>query len=138
MRSASLLTLPGAFDSYFQESDSIMHIVLRELDDIVIIDIKGEVCRSATSTETLHSIVKSQIEQGRGKILLNLEQVGFVDSFGIGELLASYISIQNAGGRMKLIGIPRRVDILFRVVGLDRVFEAFHTESSALQSFIDS
>jgi anti-anti-sigma factor len=114
-----------------------MRIALRESDGIVIFDISGEICRFHVAATTLHPMIKSQVEQGRRKVLLNLEYVEFVDSFGIGELLASYISIQNAGGEMKLIGIPRRVDILFRVVGLDRVFEFFGSESSALQSFID-
>ena len=111
-----------------------MHMALRESDGIVIIDLAGEICRSTASSTTLHAIIKSQIEQGSRNILLNMEGVEFVDSFGIGELLAGYISIQNAGGKIKLIGIPRRVDIVFRVVGLDRVFEVFRTESSALQS----
>jgi anti-sigma B factor antagonist len=112
-----------------------MHIALQESSGIVIIKIDGEICRSKDATTALHPIVKSQVDQGKRNILLNMEKVDFVDSFGIAELLSSYISIQNAGGNMKIIGIPRRVDILFRVVGLDRVFEVFLTESSALQSF---
>lgn len=129
--------MPGTFDSYIQESKKIMFIALRESDGIVILDITGEISRTHAVAITLHTVVKSQVEQGRTNILLNLEKVDFVDSFGIGELLASYISIQNSGGRMKLIGVPRKVDVLFRIVGLDRVFESFRSESSALQSFAD-
>jgi anti-anti-sigma factor len=115
-----------------------MHIVLDESGGIVIIKLHGDICRSDDPKKTLHPIVKSQVDQGRRNILFNMERVEFVDSFGIGELLASYISIRNAGGKMKIIGIPRRVDILFRVVGLDRVFEVYRAESAALQSFASS
>ena len=126
------------FNSWISEQECIMNIALRESDDIAIIDIAGDICRLAAAAATLHPIIKSQVERGRRSILLNLEKVNSVDSFGIGELLASYISIQNAGGKVKFVGIPRRIDILFRIVGLDRVFEVYRTESSALESFIDS
>ncbi|MDM7995263.1 MAG: STAS domain-containing protein [Acidobacteriota bacterium] len=112
-----------------------MHMALRESDGIVIISLAGDICRSKTSPTTLHAIIKSQLEQGSRHFLLNLEQVGIVDSFGIGELLAGYVSIRNAGGKMGLIGIPRRLEVVFRIVGLNRVFEVFRTESSALQTF---
>jgi anti-sigma B factor antagonist len=112
-----------------------MQIDARELGDIVIFDMSGDFCRSSVLGKTLHETVKSQLEQGRKNVLLNLENVSSIDSFGVGEILASYISIQNIGGKIKLIRISRRLCIVLKVVGLDRVFEVFDSETSALQSF---
>ena len=111
-----------------------MHITTREVGSVVIFDVTGEICRSHVTEITLHQVVKSQLERGRRNILLNLENVEFIDSFGVGEILASYVSIQNLGGKIKLIRISRRLGIVFKVVGLDRVFEVFDSESAALQS----
>ena len=113
-----------------------MHIATREVEGVVIFDIMGEICRSHVMETTLHQVVKSELERGRRNILLNLENVEFIDSFGVGEILASYVSIQNMGGKIKLIRISRRLGIVFKVVGLDRVFEVFDNEIAALQSFV--
>lgn len=127
--------MPDAFDSYMRESGKIMNIATREVGSIVIFDITGEICRSRVMEITLHQAVKSQLERGTRNILLNLENVEFIDSFGVGEILASYISIQNLGGKIKLIRISRRLGIVFKVVGLDRVLEIFDNEAAALQSY---
>jgi anti-anti-sigma factor len=113
----------------------MMHIAVREVGSVVIFDITGEICRSPVVETTLHKVVKSQLERGKRDVLLNLKSVEFIDSFGVGEILASYISIQNLGGKIKMIGISRKLGIVFKVVGLDRVFEVFDNEISALHSF---
>jgi anti-anti-sigma factor len=118
-----------------QESGKNMQIITREVESAVILDITGEIHRSSIMETTLHQVVKTQLERGRRNILLNLEKVEFIDSFGVGEILASYISIQNLGGKIKLIRISRKLGIVFKVVGLDRVFEVFDDEVAALQSF---
>jgi anti-anti-sigma factor len=61
-------------------------------DDVVIFDIEGEIKRSDITDVTLHQLVKEQLDSGRRKILLNFDRVEFIDSFGVGEILASYIS----------------------------------------------
>ena len=112
-----------------------MNIAIREAGSVIIFDIIGEIRRSHIVETTLHQVVKSQLEQGRRNILFNMEYVEFIDSFGVGEILASYISIQNLGGKFKLIRISRKLGIVFKVVGLDRVLEIFDNEVTALQSF---
>jgi len=112
-----------------------MQILTREAGNIVILDIVGEIRRSHLVEITLHQAVKSQLEQGKRDVLLNLEKVDFIDSFGVGEMLASYISIQNLGGKIKLIRISRKLSVVFKIVGLERVFEVFDSEVDALQSF---
>ena len=122
----------------FRKAKKIMRIALRESDGITIFDISGEICRSHVAATTLHPMIKSQVEQGRRKVLLNLENVEFVDSFGIGELLASYISIQNSGGRLKLASISPRLLLVFQVTQLTRVLDIQDDEEKALASFSKS
>jgi anti-sigma B factor antagonist len=134
----SWLTLLGAFDSYVHESRKSMHITARDADGVVVFYIEGEVCRSHAAKTTLHQVIKSQLELGKRNFLLNLGKVDSIDSFGVGEILASYTSIQNLGGKLKLTRIPARLITVFKVTWLDRVFEIFENETAALQSFAKS
>jgi anti-anti-sigma factor len=111
-----------------------MDIRIRDVDNISIFDIDGELTRP--SNAALHQHVKSQLEHGRRMILLNFANVGFVDSFGVGEILASYISIQKLGGKIKLAQTPQKLLLVLKIVGLvPGVLEVFDNESAALQSF---
>jgi anti-anti-sigma factor len=112
-----------------------MEIKTRNLEDIAIFDIKGEIRRSDTVETTLHQLVKAQLERGRKNILLNFQDVEFVDSFGVGEILASYISVQNLGGKLKLARISKKLYLVFQVTMLTRVLEIFDSEDAALESF---
>jgi len=69
-----------------------MIIKTRELDNVVVFDIDGEISRTDTAQETLHSLVEAELDRGRRNVLLNLAGVEFIDSFGVGQILASYIS----------------------------------------------
>jgi anti-sigma B factor antagonist len=112
-----------------------MKITSRLLNDIVIFDIDGEIKRSDITDITLHQLVKDQLDAGRRKILLNFEQVEFIDSFGVGEILASYISIHNLGGKLKLVRISKKLYLIFQVTGLTRVLDISEDEEAALKSF---
>ncbi|MCJ7588927.1 MAG: STAS domain-containing protein [Candidatus Aminicenantes bacterium] len=112
-----------------------MEIRKRTQGDVAIIDIEGEIKRSDISDVTLHQIVKDHLEAGLRNILLNLEKVRFIDSFGVGEILASFISTQNLGGKFKMARISKKIFLIFDVTMLTRVLEIFDTEESALQSF---
>lgn len=112
-----------------------MEINLREKNDIVIFDIKGEIRRSDVSDFTLHQVVKDQLEAEKNRILLNLAGVEFIDSFGVGEILASYISTQNLGGELKLTKISKKLYVVFQVTMLTKVLEIYDDEVSALDSF---
>ena len=131
----SLLALADTFDRYIWESANNMQILTRETGKIVILDIVGEIRRSHFEETTLHQVVKSQLELGRRDILLNLEKVDFIDSWGVGEMLASYTSTQNLGGKIKLTRISKKLDFVLMVTGLKRVLEVFDNETAALQSF---
>jgi anti-anti-sigma factor len=81
-------------------------------------------------------MVKAQLDAGKRNILLNFEAVEFIDSFGVGEILASYISTQNLGGKFKLARMSKKLYLVFQVTMLTKVLEIFDSEESALQSFI--
>ncbi|MFQ6081837.1 MAG: STAS domain-containing protein [Candidatus Aminicenantia bacterium] len=112
-----------------------MVINTREKNDIVIFDIEGEIKRSEITDVTLHQIVKDQLDTGKRNILLNFEKVELIDSFGVGEILASYISTHNLGGKLKLAKISKKLYLVFQVTMLTNVFEIFDDEEVALKSF---
>jgi anti-sigma B factor antagonist len=112
-----------------------MKIESRFQNDVVIFDIEGEIKRSDITDLTLHQLVKEQLDAGRRKILLNFEQVEFIDSFGVGEILASYISTHNLGGKLKLVRISKKLYLIFQVTMLTKVLDIFEDEEAALKSF---
>lgn len=112
-----------------------MKISTREFNDILIVDIEGEIRRSDITDVTLHQWIKQQLERGKRKILLNFEKVEFIDSFGVGEILASYISANNLGGKLKLVRISKKLYLIFQVTMLTRVLEIYDDEQVALESF---
>lgn len=79
-----------------------MIITTREINDVVIFDIEGEFRRSDVKEPSLPEFVKAQLDNGKKKLLVNFEKLEFIDSFGVGEILASYISVNNHGGALKL------------------------------------
>jgi anti-anti-sigma factor len=113
-----------------------MDIKKREKNGIVIFDIEGEIRRSDITDLTLHQLVKDQLESGQKHILLNFEKVEFIDSFGVGEILASYISTHNLGGKLKIARISKKLYLIFQITMLTKVLEIFDEEEMALQSFI--
>ncbi len=112
-----------------------MDIKKREKDSIVIFDIEGEIRRSDISEVTLHQLVKDQLEAGKKHILLNFDRVEFIDSFGVGEILASYISTHNLGGKLKIARISKKLYLVFQITMLTKVLEIFDEEDLALRSF---
>ncbi len=112
-----------------------MEINLREKQGITVVDIEGEIRRSEATNLTLHQIIKSQLDENKKNFLLNMDKVEFIDSFGVGEILASYISTQNVGGSLKLTNISKKLSLVFQVTMLSKVFEIFGDEEKALESF---
>jgi anti-anti-sigma factor len=113
-----------------------MEIHAREKDNIVIFDIEGEIRRSDVTDVTLHQLVKDQLDVGKRNILLNFNDVEFIDSFGVGEILASYISTHNLGGKLKIAKISKKLYLVFQVTMLTKVLEIFDEEELALDSFM--
>jgi len=112
-----------------------MQIKSREKNDVIIFDIEGEIRRSDITDLTLHQMVKDQLDMGKRNILFNFKDVEFIDSFGVGEILASYISTHNLGGKLKIAKISKKLYLVFQVTMLTKVLEIFDNEEVALESF---
>ena len=114
-----------------------MKINSRKQNEIIIFDIEGEIRRSDISDVTLHQLVKDQLDEGNKKILLNFDKVEFIDSFGVGEILASYISTHNLGGQLKIAKISQKLYLVFQVTMLTKVLDIHDNEEVALAAFLD-
>jgi len=125
----------GECQGVVERGKADMRILSRLKNDIVIFDLEGEIKRSDITDVTLHQLVKEQLDGGRRKILLNFDAVEFIDSFGVGEILASYISTHNLGGKLKLVRISRKLFLIFQVTMLTKVLDIYDEEETALKSF---
>jgi len=112
-----------------------MTITSKLTGEVVIFDIQGEFSRVTAEAPTLSELVKSQLGNGRRRVLFDFEATGFVDSFGISEMLASYISIHDLGGALKLCRVPPKLDLILEVTGLKKVLSVYATEREALAAF---
>ena len=110
---------------------------VRHLGDVAIIDLAGRIVLNDGSAKMREFIAKVR-EEGATKILLNLAEVSFVDSSGLGELASAYAAVNRSGGQLKLVNLPARVADLLRITKLDSVLKAFPDEPAALQSFTSS
>jgi anti-anti-sigma factor len=115
-----------------------MDIKSRDVGNVVVLDIDGEITRPITDAVQpgLHLHVKSQLDLGKKNILLNFAGVDFIDSFGVGEILASFISTHNLGGKINLERTSKKLTLVLTITGLvPNVFQVYDDETSALQSF---
>jgi len=101
----------------------------------MVFDINGDMSRLTATVPTLSELVKTQLNANKNSILLNCENAGFVDSWGVGEMLASYISIRNRGGSLKLCRLPDKLLTLFRITQIDTVLSIYPTEAAAMEAF---
>ncbi len=106
----------------------------RQAGDITVLDIDGKITIGEGSV-ALRSAIRRLLEEGKKKILLNLSQVSYVDSSGIGEFVASFTAIGREGGQLKLLNLTQKIQDLLAITKLLTVFDTYDDESSALNSF---
>ncbi len=106
----------------------------RHAGDVAIIEISGKITLGEGSS-AIRDAMRDAMAKGNKKILLNLSEVSFIDSTGIGELVAGFTSITNDGGSVKLLGLAKRVKDVLVITKLYTIFEIFDDEATALQSF---
>ena len=112
-----------------------MTITSKLTGEVVVFDIRGEFSRVTAEAPTLSELVKSQLSCGKRRILFDFEATGFVDSFGISEMLASYISIHDLGGALKLCRVPPKLLLTLEVTGIEKVLPIYPTQEAALAAF---
>jgi anti-sigma B factor antagonist len=123
------LAMPGT-----ASTSARMQTGTRQADGVTIVEIAGRIM-VGEGNEKLREIVTDLLTNGRNKILLNLGQVEYVDSSGVGELVRSFTTIRKHGGQMKLASVPRNVQELLEATHLHRVFDIQKDEASAIHSF---
>jgi anti-sigma B factor antagonist len=111
-----------------------MQIATRQADGITILDVSGRISVGEGNV-MLRGIVRDLVDKGRKRILLNLQEVNFVDSSGLGELVSIHTTLRKAGGQMKLVNPSTRVQELLQITSLTTVFDIQKNEASAIRSF---
>lgn len=107
----------------------------RQVDGITILDLSGRITLGEGSV-VLREAVKELSAKGQKQILLNLGNVTYIDSSGIGELVGAFTSIRNAGGDLKLLNLTKKVHDLLQITKLYTVFDVWDDEASAISSFV--
>ena len=107
---------------------------VRQVGEIAVIDLSGRITLGDGSG-TVRDAVKDLITKGHRQILLNLKDVSYIDSAGLGELVGSYATMTHQGGQIKLLNAQNKVRDVLQVTKLYTVFENFNDEASAVRSF---
>lgn len=111
-----------------------MQIEERVVNDVTILDLKGKITLGE-GDEALREKINQMISSGRKRILLNLADVPYIDSAGLGEVVRTYTTVSRQGGQLKLVNLTKRITDLLSITKLLTVFEAFESESEALKSY---
>lgn len=106
----------------------------RQVGDVTVLDVTGRITLGEGSSN-LRDGIRESLAKANKKILLNLGDVSYIDSSGIGELVSGFTSVANQGGQLKLINLTKRVKDLLQITKLYTVFEVFEDEASAIRSF---
>jgi anti-sigma B factor antagonist len=111
-----------------------MQIAERQSGSVTVLDLSGKVTLGEDST-LLKDKLQSLLHQGKKNLILNLAQVSYVDSAGLGALVSAYTTVTREGGSLKLVNVTKRLQDLLSITKLLTVFETFDSEDEALRSF---
>ena len=111
-----------------------MQIEQRTVGSVMILDLKGKITLGE-GDEALKDKINSMILQGHKKMLLNLADVPYIDSAGLGEIVRTYTTVSRQGGQLKLVNLTKRITDLLSITKLLTVFETFDSEAEAIKSF---
>lgn len=111
-----------------------LRISTRQVDGVNIVDLSGRITLGEGSV-VLRDTVKDMLGKGQKKILLNLGDVNYIDSSGIGELVSAYTTTKNQGGELKLLKLTKKVHDLLQITKLYTVFDVKDDETAAVKSF---
>ena len=111
-----------------------MEIEQRPSGDVMILDLKGKLT-IGSGDELLKDKINSLIQQGYKKLLLNLADVPYVDSAGLGAIVSSYTTVSRENGSLKLLSLTSRIKDLLAITKLLTVFDTYESETEAVASF---
>jgi anti-sigma B factor antagonist len=111
-----------------------MKLKTRQVDGVTILDCSGRITLGEGSVQ-LRDAVRDLLSKGSKQILLNLGDVTYIDSSGIGELVSAFTTVRNQGGDLKLLNLTKKVHDLLQLTKLFTVFEVYSEEGIAVRSF---
>jgi anti-sigma B factor antagonist len=111
-----------------------MTITERKNGNVTVLDVDGKILLGEGDVQ-LKRKIDELIERQEQKLLLNLANVPYMDSGGLGEIVRSYTTVKRAGGELKLLGVTKRINDLLTITKLVTVFEIFDSEDEAAKSF---
>ncbi len=111
-----------------------MKVTTRQVDGVTVLDLSGRITLGEGSV-TIRDAVRDALAKGNKKILLNLGDISYIDSSGIGELVSAYTTVKNASGELKLLHLTKRVHDILQITRLFTVFDVQSDEHTAIHSF---
>ena len=112
-----------------------MKATIRQVDSVSVVDISGRITLGEGCTQ-LRELVREQLRKGNKNVLLNLADVTYIDSSGIGELVGAFTAVSNQGGQLKLLKLTKKVHDLLQITKLYTVFDVHDDETHAITSFV--
>jgi anti-sigma B factor antagonist len=106
---------------------------IRRVGQVSVVDLTGHLTSFANGA--LREALADLLKQRRREILLNARGLQYLDSSGVGELVQCYLSVIKLGGEMKVVGLTEKIEEIFKITKLSRIFPEFNDEQAALQSF---
>jgi anti-sigma B factor antagonist len=109
-------------------------LTTRQVGDVTVVDAVGRITLGEGAS-TFRDTIRDLANNGKKKLLLNLAEVSYIDSSGIGEMVSGFTTVTNQGGAVKLLNLTKRVRDLLQITKLYTVFEVFDDEAAAVRSF---
>jgi anti-sigma B factor antagonist len=106
----------------------------RQVGEVSVVDVAGRITLGEGSS-ALRDLLREMVGKNQKKILLNLGEVSYIDSSGIGELVSGFTTVTNSGGQLKLLNLNKRVKDLLQITKLYTVFDVHEDEAGAVRSF---
>jgi anti-sigma B factor antagonist len=116
---------------------ALLQATYRDAGPVTVLDLSGRITLGEGSA-LLRTTIRELLEGQRFKILVNLADINYIDSSGIGELVGAYTTVKNRGGELKLLNLTKKVHDLLQITKLYTVFDVYTDEVSAVRSFNES
>jgi len=111
-----------------------MKATIRQVDSVIVVDVSGRITLGEGCAQ-LRELIRDQLSKGNKRVLLNLADVTYIDSSGIGELVSAFTAVSNQGGQLKLLNLTKKVHDLLQITKLYTVFDIHEDEAKAIASF---
>ena len=111
-----------------------MKATIRQVNTVTVVDLSGRITLGEGCTQ-LRELIRDLLSKGHKKLLLNLADVTYIDSSGIGELVSGFTAVSNQGGQLKLLNLTKKVHDLLQITKLLTVFDVHDDEAKAVSSF---